>query len=62
MSPSVNWKYTLSKPENGENFEIIYDLHMFSGLLDMYFQFAEGDTLWKNPQVFFEWATQEHPQ
>ena len=51
-----------SKPENGENFEIIYDLHMFSGLLDMYFQFTKGDTLWKNPQVFFEWATQEHPQ
>ena len=33
-----------SKPENGENFEITYDLHVFSGLLDMYFQFTERKT------------------
>ena len=45
-----------SKPENGENFEITYDLHMFSGLLDVYFQFTE-----RKLSVYWRWHIMKEP-
>ena len=51
---------TLPKSHNDDNwanFEITYDLHMFSGLLDMYLQFTE-----RKPSVYWGWhIMKEHP-
>ena len=45
-----------SKPENGENFEITYDLHVFSSLLDVYFQFTE-----RKLSVYQRWHIMKEP-